>query len=446
MGKYIVHRPETAALEGLLEAHGYDAAATAIRLAWQAGLMRAEIAALTWDRVSFLNQEIELPDRNVPFCPELEHFLTVLSQRQDWKSQAVLLSDHRHRPMQPQPISLLVRAALDEVGQNEVRLLDLRYDFIIRQLETHDWQHVSRITGMESAALNQHFAPYLSEGTVSTRIVTENKPRRLDEMRLRKLLRDEGGSEIARTIWLAWQAGLRLSDIAELTWGDVRLEAATKGDSQKLPKKYRSVSNKILITSGEVPISLSLSQYLETIRGDSPPEEHVVLSPRTRKPMLPDRLSRVVRTALIQAGLDNVSLLDLQRDHALRAGGEDVILGRAREAGSVTRNEVMALLGVTKATAYTRLTQLVQRGSLTRIGARYYPADEVVPRERQFQVIRDYLERFGVAYRQDIATLLRVDPRQCTVILNRLVTEGKLVRDKQKYTLSKEEFAKVGVP
>ena len=418
MGNYVVHRPDAQALERLLEAHGFDAAATAIRLAWQAGLRRGEIAELTWDRVSFLNQEIELADRAVPLSPALERFLTELSQRQHWRSNAVLLSDHRRRPMQPQPISLLVRKALDEAGQTDVRLLDLRYDFIIRQLETNDWQYVSRITGMEAMALNLHFAPYLPAKAVPTRIAPEKKPRQLDELRLRKLLRDEGPSEVGRAIRLAWQGGLRLSDIAELTWEQV------------------DFGNKNLITaSGPVPMGGELADYLEEIGKNSPPSEHVLLTPRTRRPMQQDRVSRVVRAALIQAGLDNVSLLDLQRDHALRAGGEDRILRRARQVGSVTRNEVMELLGVSKASAYNRLTQLVQRGRLTRVGARYYPPEAVVPPEGQYEAVRAYLEREGVAYRQARARLLRIGPRQCTVVLNHLVEAGKLRRDKQKYTL-----------
>ena len=418
MGNYVVHRPDAGALERLLERRGFDAAATAIRLAWQAGLMRNEIADLTWDRVSFLNQEIELADRAVPLSAELERYLTALSQRQHWRSSNVLLSDHRRRPMQPQPVSLLVRRALDEAGQAGVRLLDLRYDFIIRQLETNDWQYVSRVTGMEAAALNLHFAPYLPAGAVPTRIAPEKKPRRLDELRLRKLLRDEGSSEVGRAIRLAWQGGLRLSDMAGLTWEQVDL------------------GNKILITAaGPVPMGGELADYLENIRESAPPSEHVLLTPRTRRPMQQDRISRVVRAALVQAGLDNVSLLDLQRDHALRAGGEDRILRRARQSGSVTRGEVMELLGVSGTAAYNRLAQLVRRGDLTRVGARYYPPEAVVPPEGQYEAIREYLEKEDVAYRQDLARLLRIGPRQCTVVLNRLVEAGKLRRDKQKYTL-----------
>lgn len=34
-----------------------------LRLAWLEGLTREEIADLTWDQVSFLDDRLELPDR-----------------------------------------------------------------------------------------------------------------------------------------------------------------------------------------------------------------------------------------------------------------------------------------------------------------------------------------------------------------------------------------------
>lgn len=95
----------------------------------------------------------------------------------------------------------------------------------------------------------------------------------------------------------------------------------------------------------------------------------------------------------------------------------------------------MELLGVSRTTAYNRLKQMVQRGKLTQIGTRYYLFGQVVPPERQPQVILEYLTREGFAYRQDIAQLLHVDPRQCRPILRRMVENGQIVQEKQRYTL-----------
>ena len=79
-----------------------------------------------------------------------------------------MLSDRDHKPLTPQSISRLARTALDKEGQTAIRLIDLRHDFVLRQLEEHDWQYVSRITGVEAAALNLHFSKHLREKKVST--------------------------------------------------------------------------------------------------------------------------------------------------------------------------------------------------------------------------------------------------------------------------------------
>ena len=43
MREFFVNRPDTAAMERLLGSHASDAAGVAVRLAWQAGLLRDEI-------------------------------------------------------------------------------------------------------------------------------------------------------------------------------------------------------------------------------------------------------------------------------------------------------------------------------------------------------------------------------------------------------------------
>lgn len=419
MDTYTVHRPDEAAVRRLLDKHPYDAVGMAVRLAWLAGLMRSEIVALRWGDVNFLNQELTLPDRSVPLSPELEGYLVRMSERMDWGSDYVLLSDRLHRPLQPQPVSHMVRKALDEEGQQEVRLIDLRHDFIIRQLEVHDWQYVSRITGVEAVTLDQHFAAYLPAGRVSTRIRAEKTPE-VDELRLWRLLREEGTSAAGLALWLTWQAGLTLEEIAALTWAQADLN---EGVLRLSPEKT-------------VELSDALVSLLAELRQEGGgPADTVIRAPRSRAAMRPDRLSRITRTALVRAGLDDLSLRDLRQDYALRAGGEERILRYAREHGFITRNALMELFQISKPTAYRRLAQLTERGRLVRVGTRYYLPAAVVPPEEQYPVIRAYLLREGGAYRQDLAQLLHVEPKQCSVILRRLVEEGKLQRDKYRYTL-----------
>ena len=123
----------------------------------------------------------------------------------------------------------------------------------------------------------------------------------------------------------------------------------------------------------------------------------------------------------------------------IRVGGENQVLDVVRRQGSITRNEVMALLRVSKNTAYNRLRQMVARGKLTKVGNRYYLPSTVVPPEDQEQAILAYLSEAGFAYRQDIARVLRIGPRQCWPILQRMLAEHQIAKDGQKYILLQKE-------
>ena len=74
-----------------------------------------------------------------------------------------------------------------------------------------------------------------------------------------------------------------------------------------------------------------------------------------------------------------------------------------------------------------------------RIGGKYYLPGSVVPPERQLEAIRAYLGQAGFAYRQDIVSLLNIRPKQCTLLLRRLVDAGELVQSGQKYFLPETE-------
>ena len=104
-----------------------------------------------------------------------------------------------------------------------VRLIDLRHDYVLRQLERHDWQYVSRITGLEAAAMNVHFAAYLTEKKVSTRIRRKAAPQ-IDEFALWKLLQAEQDTPAGAALWLTWQLGLQVEEIASLRWDQVDLQ------------------------------------------------------------------------------------------------------------------------------------------------------------------------------------------------------------------------------
>lgn len=416
MREYVVNRPDEKAMEQALLENPGNAAGAVLRLAWQAGLLRDEIQRLTWEQVDFLDRCLVLPDRKVPIGQELADWLQVLRDGRDQSQETVVLSDRDQRPLTPQSISRLARLALNKQGQTDVRLIDLRHDFVLRQLEEHDWQYVSRITGVEAAGLNVHFAGHLEEKKISTRIHREESAR-IDEFALWKLLRTEGTSPAGIALWLTWQAGLRLEEIVALTWEQIQ------GDCLRLPRR------EVLLTSGT-------QQVLEELAAREGRRGPVLTAPRSGLPYDRTRLSKLARAALIRAGLDDLTLRDLRVDYALRSGGAGQILSQVRRQGWTTRNEVRSLLNVSQAVAYHRLKQLVNRGQLTQVGARYYLPGTVVPPNSQEAALVKYLERESFAYRQDVARLLGIDAGQCRPLLRRMLARGTLIQDRQRYILN----------
>lgn len=418
MQNYVVNRPDPEAMERALQKNSRNAAGAILRLAWQAGLLRDEIQHLSWDRVDVPERRILLPDRTVPIPAELADWLEALRDERPHRQETVVLSDRDQRPLTPQSISRLARQALDAEGQTRVRLIDLRHDFVLRQLETRDWQDVSRITGIEAAAMNTHFASYLKEKTVSTRAHrAETEP--LDEFALWKLLQAERLTPAGVTLWLTWQLGLRLEEIVELRWEQIQ------GETMHLDSR-------------EVPLTGGVLGVLTDLRALSPDSEWVLTVPRSGRPYDRTRLSKLTRAALVRGGLDNITLRDLRLDCDIRMGAENQVAAYLRRQGSITRNQAAQLLEVSRSTAYNRLRQMVRRGRLTQVGARYYLPASVVPPERQTEVILAYLDREGFAYRQDIARILKIDPSQCRPVLRRLVEGGQIVQQRQRYLLKKD--------
>lgn len=419
MQEYVVNRPDEGAMERVLEKNFDNAAGVILRLAWQAGLLRDEIQHLSWAQIDFLDSRIVLPDRSVPLSVELERYLIALRDGRNRRSEIVVLSDRDKKPLTPQSISRLARTALDAEGQTAIRLIDLRHDFVLRQLEEHDWQYVSRITGIEAAAMNLHFAAHLKEKKVSTRIRREEESAQIDEFALWKLLQAERTTPAGVALWLTWQLGLQLEEIVALRWEQV-------------------VGETLHFSDRTIPLTSGVLGVLTDLRAALPESEYVLTAPRSGRPYDRTRLSRMVRAALIRGGMDDVSLRDLRLDCDIRVGGENEVVSYLRRRKSITRNEAAELLGVSRTTAYNRLKQMVKRGKLTQLGTRYYLRTSVVPPEEQETVILEYLDREGFAYRQDIARILKIEPGQCRPILQKMVAAGQITQNRQRYTIKKE--------
>lgn len=416
MGAYQVNRPNEAAMRRLLEKNPVNPTGAILRLAWLQGLLRDEITNLTWDQVSFLDRRIVLPDRAAPFGEGMEVYLREMHDRWARSSEYVVFSERYRKQMQPQAISRIARRALDEEKQTSVRLIDLRHDYIIRLIQKYDWIYTAQVTGMEIRTLQIHFSDYVGEIQKAPPRKT-GEARQVDEFKLWKVLQAEKDTPAGLALWLTWQMGLTGNEIITLTWDQVDFG----GNAIHLPDR-------------DVEISGTVRRMLQERQRDRACDEHVFLSEKAKKPVDLSRLSRLVRTALIRGGIDDMTLRDLFRSSD-RSGDEAVILEQVRRKGAVSRREVMTLLDLTSSAAYGRLRRMTDEKKLVRVGGKYYLPGTVVPPEEQLAVIREYLSKAGFAYRQDIADILHVQGKQCTVILKHLVEAGELVQISQKYYL-----------
>ena len=415
MSKVTMRRPDARAMAQLLAEQTQTAAGLILRLAWRQGLTREEIQRLTWNDVDFSAHQLRLPDRTIPLETETEDCLRRQAERPDPPTPFVVVSDRRRQQMPPESISRLARKTLDRAGLGGISLMDLRHDFIIRHLESHDWPYVARISGIAVPTLYAVFSDYLPEGRQK-----ESRPRReVDGFLMWKLLQAEGSSPVGLALWMGWKLGMQVREMTALTWDQVDLDRGLV----RLPDR-------------DLALGVTLRRLLRAAAGRRRPGEdpHVLLTPNSRRPLDQPRLSKMVRTALIRGGMEHISLGDLCREE--RRENEDArLLAYAAEKGTISRSEAMSLLGLSKVAAYERLRQLAERGKLVRVGGKYYPAGQVVPPEEQYDVIRTFLEQSGPAYRQDLAALLHVGDRQCALILKHMVEDGRLVQAGQRYAL-----------
>lgn len=419
-------RLDEAALRRLLEREQTGPEALVLRLAWLEGLTREEIASLTWDQVSFLDDRLELPDRMIPLDGEVRAFLWKLHEAKEARGEPedshVLLSARERKPMRLESVSRLARLALDRGGLRDVRLLDLRYDWISRCLERMDWPEAARVSGVEVATLQLRF---------SSSAPAQKAPKpplvQVDEFKLWKVLQAERGTAAGLAMWLGWQLGLQAQEMISLTWEQVDFEEGLL----RLPDR-------------EVPLTSAVRRLLEEERQRRKPGEdlHVLLTERSRKPLDLPRLSRLTRTALIRGGLERVTLRDLKRDDN-RDAEDERVLQRVLEQGFVSRGDVSELLSLSKTATYARLRRLTELGKLVRVGGKYYLPGTVIPPEQHREAILGYLAQAGFAYRQDIVDLLHIQPKQCTLVLHHMVEEGALVQLGQKYFLPQREERKV---
>ena len=398
---YTFKRPDPAAMERILTRFPYSPEGAILRLAWLEGLSREEIAALTWDQVQFEDNALTLPDRTVPLAPSAEDCLRERHRLYAQRDPHVIISDRYQRPMPPESVSRLARTALDTEGQ-KVSLKDLRQDFVIRQLQTHDWTYAARVSGMAVSTLRGSFSQYFQERQSAAPELPPDS-----EYLLWRIVQQEGSSVVGLALWMGWKLQMQPGEIASLTWGQVDFDQ----NLIRLPDRTVSMGSRLR--------RLLLDAW---DRRKDPAEPRVFTAPTTGRPMDLSRLTTVTRTALIRGGLEHVNLRNLHT--WVRQGDRaQLLMAQAEEQGWLTREAVMERLGVSKSTARQYLLELREAGRLVRVGTRYYPAGAVADPDDHLDIIR----------------LLGLEPEQGTLLLRRLTDRGELVLTGRHYTLPEQE-------
>lgn len=423
MANKVFRRPDEAAMRRVLTAYKGRIEEIALRFAWTMGLSVSEMIALTWNDVSFETREVRVADRNVPMDEEMLQCLQVrFDQPKFREKEYIMISDTRLRHTHRVNLSNYARIAMDtEEDLRDVNLIDLREDFVIRQLEQHDWAYVLRITGLSTRSLYATYGQYVQKekhrrrGTGAREIVFSQD----DEFKFWKLVQEEDTSAVGIALWMVWQLGFSLQECADLTWEQVNLDAGI-----------------INIESRQVPMGTALQRRLRTIFNSHRPDDdpHVLLNPKARRPYGADRLSVVIGEALVRNDMLNYDLSSLRLVREQQQMRE-TIRTCLQEKGWFSLEEVSARLSQSEEKIRQQIHLLIKEGEIARVGTKYYKVDEIVHPEQHRETILKYIEEHGVAMRKELASLLGLGDRQCTWIMDKLISDGKVVRLGNKYYL-----------
>lgn len=407
------HQPDETLMQKLLDEHADDLSGVVLRLAWQEGLSRDEIYNLSWEQVDYEDKRLRLPERDIPLEDGTAECLRRWRESFGSRGATYVASSWKTRDrIAAQSLSRVARTALDSVGMKDVRLIDLRLDFVRRMMDRYDWPYVLRISGLSVTTYRNLYIGKKKHGLPS---VPSDFPPESKDARLWQVMQKNSDSPAGIALWLVQQANLTEKEIVELTWADCDLDKGvlhTKRGDTYLTKEHIHILKK------------------EQARRGPADDPHVILTPRSRKPLDVARLSTLIRNLLVRSGLDGMSANDLRRAERIRLQKER-ILRQAEANGSITRREVETLLGVKSNIAYSRLVELAESGELVYVSRAYLPARQAVPREKWPEAVREYIAEKGGAYNREIAELLHIGKSTAGRLLRRMADSGELVMIRQ---------------
>ncbi len=405
-------------IEGLLASELCSGGGVVLRLAWRTGLLRDEIFSLQWEQVDLENGLLRLSDREVPMDEE-----TAACLRQ-WQILAgrygpyLAVSLHKRTHMRPQAISRLARDTLDRAGLTEVRLADLHYNYILRQAAQRGWQQTLRNSGLSISTYRGQARYKAARSRARVQRGRKEAPAEgvAARERLRVLLRDERSSPAAVALWLYCGAGLRYTEITELTWQQVELADGT-----------------VSVGGRRLPMTAELTEVLRDAyqarrAGDDP---HVLLSARSRKPMALSRLSNLTQGLLVQYGLDHTLLQQMAAEERRNAQREKIAEYAERHEG-ISAKECMGLLGIPERAARALLSRLAAEGELTRDHRAYRPVGARTTAAQREAAIREQLSLHGPCGAAELSAALGMAPRMIQRALEPMLARGEAVKERAK--------------
>ncbi len=446
----LFNKPDDSAMQLLLSHEGYTPAGTILRLAWFCGLLRNEITFLLWNQVDFKENQLVLPDRKIPLTNQMVTFLGGLHNQNAHYSEYVLISSRKTAPMAEQSISAIVRKSLDSYRQKNVRLNDLRIDFIIRALKESSREYVSYISGVDLTALQEHYLPYVEDC-----VVPESEKAEITEhlrAALKDFLQKEAASMVGLAVSFVWQMGIPVPVLPLLTWQLIDFEnsiAVFEDRKVRIPEGF-----------------LQILRDVKTSRDGIYP--YIILNDTKRNPTDAFFIQKAVQQALIRSGIMGITLPDLQNDYWRQHSLElRELLNRKPEVSaefySIPRNmpselirppmdELIEYLRVNASANYRTLKnalnfseaemnlllkECLSRGKIVRVGFRYYLPDTVVHRENQKTVILQYVASHQPVTSTELSALMGFEERrQIYWVLTPLLKSGELVRSgRNKYCL-----------
>lgn len=312
----------------------------------------------------------------------------------------------------------------------------MRFDYITRLLEENDWEYVSYTAGVDEPTLRENYLPYVEKSNLRN----FRKPDIGNDIRnrLMEFIAEVKTDTCGMAIRFVWEFGLLATAIPSLTWEIL--------DIEKCEIHY---NNRVIQVSSET--MKLLEKIKETNCNEDP---HIFLTENTKNPMDYPYLQRIIIKGLVRSGIFGISLSALYIDYWKNKfreqnncdHGENAVplavsnkmffeklsdvlidyLNRYRFADSIT---IERKLRLSHDETNIIIKSCREKGKIEKIGNRYFLMGTVVPKEKQHEVILEYvLNNQPVTSRELVELLGLVERRQILPIIKPLLSSGKLIR------------------